>query len=132
MPENTDIYALLVQQNGEIGKLTAATATLTSALERHIRDSSEGRSKLYQRLEELDRRTADQITAVRSEASHVSRTVDEISKKQTEMDNTLGFYEKWRERGVGAYLLFVVMSGALVSAVVAAWGWVWQHVSKVI
>lgn len=77
-----------------LGKLEAVDKTLEK--------SDESRKKLYDKIDQL----ADKINAT-------DDAVQDIGKRLKNVEPTIADINKWRERGIGAWLLVIGMSAAL-------------------
>ncbi len=84
----------------------------------NIESSNVSRSKIHEKLD-----------TVRAELAVVQRDVKDIDERLQKVEATAAEISKWRERGIGAWLLIVGISGSIGAAAVT-WGKkVWMLVS---
>ncbi|WP_428413096.1 hypothetical protein [Pararhizobium sp.] len=103
-----------------IGALEAKVEQLTSAVNLHAEESRSvaeesrsARSKHYQQLEEI-----------RLEASHTARSIKELHEWKPQVDEKLRNIERWKERGIGAWLVISGSAGIIAAAILFAWNWI--------
>lgn len=88
-----------------IGELVARVEMLAKAIEENASDSREGRRKVYQSMEEQ-----------RMDISHIKRDVDGLTGRLDIIEPKLSLLDKWRERGIGAWMLIAFMFSSIGAA----------------
>lgn len=88
-----------------IGNLQAKVDMLVDNIGTHAKESREGRRQIYTTLDKIN-----------TELSHAARSIEEFKKWRDDVDPKLVQYERWRERGIGAWMAIVAFSSTVIGA----------------
>lgn len=96
-----------------LGELRAQMASLNDVVKEHREESRDRGKRIFNDLE-----------TIRLEASHTKRSVDDLKSWKDTISPEIATIQKWRERGIGAWMTIVFVSGLFGAVLVAGWKWV--------
>lgn len=95
-----------------LGRLEAQLQALNETVRDHRTESREGRKVMYDRLDSIELK-----------ASHTERSVDDLNTWKNTIAPEIATIQKWRERGIGAWMVVVFVSGIAGAVILAGWKW---------
>lgn len=96
-----------------IGRLEGKLDTLLLTVEKNTEKSEQGRSRIYQELEQAradQAETKNEVKALKAQLAEVAPVIAEI--------------KRWRERFIGMQMLIAVMAAAVGVTAASAWQWI--------
>jgi hypothetical protein len=96
-----------------LGRLAAQMEALSETVKEHRAESRDGRKIIYDRLDSIELK-----------ASHTERSVSDMREWKDTIAPEIATIQKWRERGIGAWMVIVFVSGIAGAFLMAGWKWV--------
>lgn len=99
----------------DLGRVEGKLDQLLAASERERADSREDRRRVYERLEDLTRKSDDR-----------GRALESLDQRLKKVEEPVAEFSRWRERAIGAAMLLSVVAatvGGVISYLVSrVWG----------
>ena len=96
-----------------LGELRAQVASMNDLVREHREEGRDRGKRIFGDLE-----------TIRMEASHTKRSVEDLKAWKDSITPELATLQKWRERGIGAWMVIVFLSGFVGAIFVTAWKWI--------
>lgn len=97
-------------QGEAIAALEERVGTMIITLKDYIDEERRERTLYHTMLED-----------VKMKASHMERSVQDLQLWKAQITPSLSEVERWKQRGIGAWMFIVLVSGSVVAAVAAGW-----------
>jgi hypothetical protein len=102
--------ALRPNENAAVARLEAQLEILTSTVKGYMEEAKDDRHTMTVAIEDI-----------RLNASHTKRSITELVEWKSQVQPYLGEIEKWKQRGIGAWMLMVMVSGSAIALVTYLW-----------
>jgi hypothetical protein len=107
-----------------IGRLEGKLDSLIVSVQQQGERSDQGRQRLYARVDQL----AQEFVTVKNRVGNIEQRVDEIEPMAAE-------FMRWKQRGIGVWLVLLLMwallSGAVLSGISAIGRWAIKAVAAI-
>lgn len=111
-PERSNIHRALGKLDARVEAQQKEIASLASAIETSRRESSDGRSRMYNELEQI-----------RMAAVTMSGTVEQLNKSREKDAAKLEKIDIWKERFIGMQMLMAAVWTMIGAGVALLWKW---------
>ena len=99
-----------------IGRIEGQLEALVKAVSDMSKHSDDSRSKMYLKIEEIDKKV-----------TLATATIEDLDSRITKVEPVIDEVSKWRERAIGAKMTVTIFVASVGGTVAFGFQWLWSH-----